>query len=1244
MKSRAQTPWLRTCALICALTFSGVAPAPQVLAQAQTSDLNAPYEDAYDVQTRGKLVGTWSGTISGSSISQGDGQMSGQAVFVERGYKGRNTFAIALHDHRHRKVLEYSEVRIGNIPCGPDGGAIRAAHPIELQGGAVGPYATTGFYNTLADTRRDDFSVYRDYGATLDNPANLRTRWTDDTFSLKLSGTFIAGVAPTRNNTFDYERQREGWVDKLNLDVEFTLENGPETRAAFSSTLCEEPEFFEVVNTEPLTGRENVILEGADFFVQFSRDVDEGSLDPSTVTMTTRDANNGFVFVDLDLRLEDPSGLPNEKSLRIEPREPLRSGTIYEIFVTGGEDGVRGRARELLEEDHTISISTMVAPDEMRFGVYQVTRNAPLVHGKPAAARIQYDWEALEDIHPDWQVLDYALLAEVRDDRDKTVFPELQRRLERTDQFNDEDRRLGLHTLNLFEWTPSGQNAPRNVQAEVRPENHYPDDVDIAPVTVELTLDYASQHVDQVTFDYYIAEHSEWQEGADPQILGQILQAARQEQAFANQILPVARVRGRYKGSYNLQDTICGLPGAGWALCDEDGFSLWSNLGQANPAKQAAVYNNWNALVRLFHEHVAAQSNADILVSYHPPSLGGGGITRGEFEQSESLRRPGDEPHWFGEPDAGPMDSLHTDRTGQNMIIMSAFSPAFAKNRPGVLYSPLVAHEFGHVYGLPHTPYANDAQHRHEICQKQFQTVAPGIDGMRIALDGADGWQKSSDLGNAQTSAPMLNLMFPCLYEPHRDYWIDGNQYNWLIERMPAMLRYSRGRRAEAPVYSRVQLAQLSDAFDDDTVRNDGTPALPDARWIMLSGVVEGANAMLLPAIGVRGQRDPLAGDGPYELHVEGADGHLLASASIGPRPAETGPWPFAVTVPVSGEPARIVLRREAQVIAERRADPALGAPEVTSHAPGANYRAGEALTWDQGQAGGLTYSLRYTVDGQHWSTLAVLLNEPQFTPDPATLMAGPATAFEIIARDGVTERVTRLPVTLDVPLEPLGVWADEQTGGARVAFNIPVEESTLGGIMLETGGRGAPVNVTLDPSGMTLNIAPQGGGEGGDYTLTVPTTLRAEDGRSLGQQVSFTFSPPPASAPGSASASANPDDQSAPEPVGTGEITLQLGDALTLPARVLGCEAEADGPPQRLLMDFETTPGDWVKVSMTRDGDTALAVEMTLGNGVVLKGPATIEDGWSPGSEGQALTAHGHVGEAATLIEYSFTGQCPPM
>src|SRR5690606_3632992 len=132
---------------------------------------------------------------------------------------------------------------------------------------------------------------------------------------------------------------------------------------------------------------------------------------------------------------------------------------------------------------------------------------------------------------------------------------------------------------------------------------------------------------------------------------------------------------------------------------------------------------------------------------------------------------------------------------------------------------------------------------------------------------------------------------------------------------------------------------------------------------------------------------------------------------------------PFSATLPVRGQPARVSLLRGGTLLAEHRAAPGLKAPAVLSHAPGAVYRAGDTLVWKGKDNSGLTYSVRFTADGQAWSTLGTFLATTQFRPDPAALAPGPAAAFEISVHDGVTQKSTVIPVKVHAPLAPLATW-----------------------------------------------------------------------------------------------------------------------------------------------------------------------------------------------------------------------------
>ncbi|USA38407.1 Ig-like domain-containing protein [Pelagerythrobacter marinus] len=1230
--------------LACGLLFQLFAAASP--AQAQARDPNSPYRDSYDVRFGDRLVGSWSGRVSGSSVSQADGEMAGQAVFVRRGYRDSSYFGIVLHDHRHRTGDTFSEIHIGTIPCGPSGRRIDAVHGLEARE-ARARFATVSFDNRLAATGRPDMRVFPVYGAEAANPATIVTQWTQDSFTLHLSGRFVSVVTPVAGQTFDYERQREGRLEELHLEATFTLERTPATEDLFDLTLCEEKEFLQVVETVPESGRENVVLEGADFYIEFDAPIETTTLDETTVFMTTRNAGGGPIFVATDLALVAPD------RVRVRPVEPLLSGTVYDIEVMSGEEGLRGLEEEMLAGDYRMSISTLVEPDELRLEIHQVSRDAPLIKDKPAAGRIFVEWEERDDIDPAWQVLNYPVVAEITDLDDNTVFPEIAERARRPDLISDEERRLGKHALNLFDWTPTSGSLPMHFTAKVKPANPYPETADPEPAKVDHTMQYAAEHSDLLVFDYYLAEHAEWSQGADDRTRHYALLAAQQQQTYMNQVFPIARVVGRFQGSYNIARTICELPRIfDRELCDENAGDMM-------------------ALFRLFHEHVSARSVAHVIVSYHPPSLGGAGKTYAPFDQPSTLiARPGEtaKAH-LPAPDLAALRLAN--RENRNMIVMSS-GPLPDGVVPGIVTAPLIEHEFGHVFALPHTPYVEGREHRAEVCDAYRDRKAPGIDGMRIALDGTTGWQKSSEYGNAQSRTPMRNLMFPCAYDHRREYWIDGDQYDWLVKRVPAILRNAGAHTGSLSALGGNPLAQGRGSADGiaTSVTFDGADG--DRRFILVSGLSDGTKAQFLPTVGVPGPRDPLSGDGPFELRVEDAAGSVLARAKVGPPTSDEPVWPFAVTLALSGEPARIALVNGAEVIGELRASGQLDSPSVTSHAPGSSYRAGEALEWTAGAgpAEATTYSVRYSPDGREWSTLAHFLSDTRYTPDPLTLSPGPRAAFAIVAHDGVAERTTMLPVQLSVPLEPLASWPSGETGAgafdspAGAAFNVALDPASLDAVRLEMDGTAVAAKVSLSPSGTIVSVRPRNPVAGRAYAAVVGTGLRAKDGRHLAEELRLEFvldavagqeepSPwmPDRPALGAGSTAGDrPETQPSrrAEPAreitvtAQGEITLEVGTNPTVPATITRCDFDRGGGLAGLGVVFETNPGSRLEIDMRRAGGT-ISATLSRSDGYDVSNRGGPADGWAMdlGADGQ-LTARGKVGVGGDTAGFRLAGECP--
>ena len=1230
-----------------------VATAPP--AAAQPKDPNAPYEDAYDVLYGDELVGEWQGTVSGSSVSQGDGQIGGQAKFVTRGYEKKEQFGLILHDHRNRDGLEFSEIRIGSIACGPDGRRSPMVHGLELKDAPAGS-ATLLFQNAVAQAKQPNMRVHPGYGPTAAKPATIQTRWTDDGLSLTVSGELKSIIAPVQGAVVDYERQREGKLESLRLELEFNLPRTPETEAFYQSTLCKETEKFEVVDTTPALGKENVLLTDAEFDFVFSEDLHEGSLGPYSIVFETLGASGTPIPVDAEYFLVEPD------TLRITPTETLLPGTIYDIVIRSGRSGVVGLDGETLEEDFEFYFSTMVEPESLRLDIYQVSRNATLVNGKPAAARLYVDWEKDDQIHPDYQVQSYPVDIEIKDKRDNLIFPKSTKEAIRPDQFTDEDRRLGLDSLNIFGWRPTSSRQPDEFIAHVLPNDYYPEHTELEPETVKREMEYADQHVDQLNVDYFIAVHSQWlPDGPDDAAIRQVMQSMNMERAFANQILPVARVSANYRGTYSVADTICSVAGLGTTVC-KDGFvrTPWGS-----PVSQAEG-GNWSNFLSLFYEHVGAMSSADILVSFHPP-MDGGGQANSRFEQPDGLKI-GEGGSYGNVPDAPPlMDLFDPEGSSGNVIAMSTagFQPG---SRAAVYTAPLVVHEFGHVFSLPHIPYARDGAHRAELCAAGYKQTAASIDGMRIALHGGRGATKSSEKGNAESTAPLLNLMFPCVYEPRRQYWIDDEQYEWLVERMPSMLRMTRARHAALPSgasptrHASDKRRRVSSPYEALLWRAsfEKTDKTEAETWIMISGLISEDMAALLPAVRTAGPRTGLSDqDGPYEIQIEDDKGRVLASTLVGQgADAVDGSksWAFAATLPLSGHPARITLSLDGEVLAERNADPDFKEPRFTSHNRGAAFKAGDRLEWSA--EGAISYTVRFSPDGKDWSTLSVLLGEPAFTPDPATLRPGPDAAFEIIAHDGVNERSARLPVTVDVPFEPLVTAPmsgeqDEPVEAAELIFNVALDPDSLDAIrLIDSSGRDTPASVTLDPSGRTISIRPVEADKQAEYTVIADTSLRAMDGRPLSTRHEVPFTALAQSSTNLTIATARTrsraktappsatDQQDHAGPAGAGEVTLGLAEPLTLPARILGCQRSED--ISSATIEFQTNPGAAQRLTLKRSQSAEIALSLDQGQKEIVHGGMEGED-WRLAFENGAVTGRGVIVDRAMKASVEFSGTCPP-
>ena len=178
-------------------------------------------------------------------------------------------------------------------------------------------------------------------------------------------------------------------------------------------------------------------------------------------------------------------------------------------------------------------------------------------------------------------------------------------------------------------------------------------------------------------------------------------------------------------------------------------------------------------------------------------------------------------------------------------------------------------------------------------------------------------------------------------------------------------------------------------------------------------------------------------------------------------------------------------------------------------------------------------------------------------------------------------------------------------------------------------------------------------------------TTLQAKDGRSLESPVRIDFQvdvqepddhtpswDPEAQAAlagkalpiGPSQTETSPADVEAPQPTvfGEGHVELEVGGGQKVPARILRCERGAEGMLSGVEVDFETTPGDWVNITMNKLDEKRISAKAILGVQRMLEGRGRTDEGWRLSSAGETIYAQGQIGNFDAEIGFSLTGKCP--
>lgn len=1122
-------------------------------------------------------TGEWSGHVSGELNTS----LQGEARFRMFDADGpKKDFSVNLRDPGHNYLIHVD----GVLDCRRRS----AVYPTELDMDAATPLRPDGVVGITFNAN----PAY-DVKSYLPKSGQMSVDWQDDSFTIHISAE-LQGIALPPH-------------PRILIQASAVLERGPDSEHFFDDEQCAER--FEVVEVQPSAGHRSVIAGDAEILVRFNHPVDPRSLDGrSPVLVQTRrshlragewesertpapvpDVSNAPLHLLPEEEVITVPGqveLKDARTLRFVPSEPLLEGVHYEIWVQGDEEGVRSSDGAGLDPDlfEPQRFTTLIEPDDVRVEVYQTSRDAPLLLRKATMVRLFVDWAINEDVHPDWRLESYVAEAEVLEDGDRVAFPRQRAEVRTPESYDDEDRRLARDSVNRFGWFPATDRT-RELVALLHPEQPaYPEDRGWEPREWTVPISFVRNQVDEYSAALHIVNVAEWRDDPpDGALLRHIHQAFRSESAFQAQIFPVLRVRNLHAA--NFTPPSCGI----WCL---------SEVARED-------YLGYSHQLAMMHDHLFATNPqwADVTIAILPASLGAGGK-------------------------AAPT-SKHWDRLYQVLAITVAES----EGTPAITRFPLITHEVGHLFDLPHEPDPVDEEARERECRAGYTTSDAGIEGFRLLADGSGGWSKSSTTGNQQDENLLKYLMYPCVHDPRESFWITEARYEWLADRLSMMLRAGRGQLRLGSVTPAMTPAPelpwdpvIDIGQDPVQMASNAVPGDP-RRWVLVSGFSDGERAELLPVVALAGPQRPTAPDGTYTAVVKGRDGQVLGEHPTGPvvtANAEGVPeqWYFSAPVGIASEIGSVELRKGGRVIAQLQAGPRAQAPRWLWPAPGDRVSAGDTLRWEStGEAaGGARYSLRYRPDGDApWQTIAALQEVTELKVPPATLTFGASPMLRVIEHAGVDERSSDIQITLDDSLRPLLVYPEgsmaegdlPQIGAwfnTMLRSDVPLDNAML---LFDADDEVVPARVRVAATGDSLELAPEAPLQPGQrYRVELAGGVRAEDGRrSSGQE--WEFQTPgslqsAAEAPGSAVANPDPSGMQAAPPApapataaglaapNTAMLRIIADRPLELPLTLSACRPDGH-PDGTLVQGLGGLPdGSPMHVALSQSGPQAYEMRLT--------------------------------------------------
>lgn len=942
--------------------------------------------------------------------------------------------------------------------------------------------------------------------------AALGRTYVDTVYTPSVGGSFQASLVPAWR-----EIRPEGkmaWLEdgqtyeadpKIQVNVSFNagvLKADP--TAAFGSEpslQCVAARPFGIIARTPDAGHRNIDFGNAVVDVTFTAGLDPASVTAETFQVGHLDPEGTFVPAPGELRIRSGG-----RVVRFDPDQPLKDAVYYRVRVRGGPAGVRGGDDEHLPSDAEWRFAT--APDlsgedgasgSVELHVYQVSRDAKLVPGKPSVLRVYGEWTADPDVHPDEQVERAPAKISVADGAGTRLFANEDFEFVRPDRYEEYAVRTkdAEHTANLFGWEPSrGDGSPLEATVAFR-SDATADELDFTAVR---EVEYW-RHSPDFVFDHYFLEIGPWADGVPRERRASGGLAAERAAEFTRQNFPVVEVRSRNGGAYDL----------GLDLTAEGEDAVWETIATIHDMKDDVLTadddgvrienlqnyrsNRLSSLLWLFNDAVAPHTDAQVLVAFTP--LEYTGIAAGGSHLDELLER---------------IEKGH-DHYPARLVHMPVRTDIYLAN--------LLTHEFGHAFGLEHLPYVDDVADREEECSSGRRRMA-GIEGFRIAPDGRRGWNKSFEEGNAESDRTLLPLMYPC-GQRKTEAFVAEDHYRQLLSSLESAIRSGTYWMAGAPVVHghRAALA-LGRSDRSERIGGSGPGSRPEAgrrgpnaggewpsggtrdraagdardHW-MISGIVRGddgaagfaplrrmerpGGADATPSLSGAGASSPSGLDvAPYTVELLDSSGRTLHAGAVDPRgPSGEDAWRhFRTVLPAGPEAARVVLKHEGRVIGERRRSPNGPTLVVRNREETTAATDGVTLRWEGTDPDGddLIYAVLYSADGEFpWRVLSAPRLAPSMEVDLRQLPQGEEPTLRVIARDGFHETDVRVPVNASG--EPAGAAAlepESTDAGAAVVITGPLQA-----VFGASGSGPVALQGTCIPGGPTILRARLGEGDG---------------------------------------------------------------------------------------------------------------------------------------------------------------------